>query len=165
MDVKVIVGCVVLISLIVVLVVSAWKFWRGEWLRLIAGGWTFAPDEEPGSPYYHRRAKRIALDNLVLAVALAGWLGLLIADQLGNSLASGQTWPFAVLILWSIGSAIYVLGGSRRDSKVISAAATGTGPELSEEYEFGTRQVVFLVVIMVAVVAFEIALNFLDRGF
>lgn len=164
MGVKLLVGCVVLIPLIVLLVVSAWKFWQGKWLRAIAGGWTFAPDEKLDSPYYQRRAKRIALGSLVLAALLAGWLGLLVVDQLENSSVSGQTWPFIMLLIWSIGSGIYILGGSRRDSKVIAASAAGTGPELSGAYKLSARHIAVLVAIMLATVALEIAMNFFDRG-
>lgn len=160
--VKLIVGCVVLIPSIIALVASAWKYWRGEWLRL-ATGWTFAPDEKPDSPYCRRRAKRIALLNLVLAAMFAGQLALLAVDQLGGAPASGQTWPFAVLSICVVGGGVWILAASRRDARSIAAGASGTAPGLSEGYAFGRRHAAVLVAIMIAVVALEIALFVLER--
>lgn len=155
--VKLIAGCVVFIPVIAFLLLSAGELWRGKWLGLAAGGWTFAPDERPDSPYYKRRGKRIALTNLVFAIMFAGQLGLLFADQLGDAPAIGATWPFVAISICFVGCGTWVLLGSRRDGKAIAAAAAGTGPELAEKYEFGRRQIAVLVVIMLAVLAVEVA--------
>lgn len=154
---KLIAGCVVLIPLIILLLLCAWKLWHGKWLRLDTG-WSFAPDEGPDSPYRLRRRKRIALVNLVLAAALAGQLGLLAVEALGAEHVGGQTWPFAVLVAWCLGSCIWVLGGSRRDARAIAA-----GSDISAGYTFGTRHAVALVAVMLAVVAVETAMFLFER--
>lgn len=154
---KLIAGCVVFIPLIAFLLLSAGKLWRGKWLGLVAGGWSFAPDERPDSPYYKRRGKRIALTNLVFAIMFAGQLGLLVADRLGNAPAIGATWPFVTICICFTGCGAWVFAGSRRDGKAIAEAAAGTGPELPAEYQLGTRGVALLVVIMLAVLAVEVA--------
>ena len=153
--VKMIVGYVVFIPLIVLIFVSSWKYWQGKWLRTI-GGWTFAPDEGPESLYQKRRARRIALGNLVLAALAAGTLVSVTLEATGGGPAASTLSWCAALSAVLVGSAAWMLVMGRRDGKAVTQAAAGAGPGLTENYELDTTRVVVLVLAMLAVMAIEI---------
>ncbi len=60
----------ILAVLAVVFAVTAWKFWHGQWLRLIAGN-TFATEEETRLPYQRRMGRDVALLMAASALTLA----------------------------------------------------------------------------------------------
>ena len=156
---KMIVGYFVFIPIVVLLLVSSWKYWQGKWLRTI-GGWTFAPDEGPESLYQKRRARRIALDNLVLAALAAGTLVSVTLEATGVGPRSSMlSWDFALSAVL-VGSAVWILATGRRDGKAVAQAAAGNGPGLTENYELDTTRAVVLVLAMVAVLAVEIGGGF-----
>ena len=157
--VKMIVGYVVFIPLIVLIFVSSWKYWQGKWLRTI-GGWTFAPDEGPESLYQKRRARRIALGNLVLAALATGTLVSVTLEATGvGPRTSMLSWGLALSAVL-VGSAAWILATGRRDGKAVAQAAAGTGPGLVENYELDTTRAVVLVLAMAAVMAVEIGGGF-----
>lgn len=153
---KLIAGCVVFIPLIAFLLLSAGKLWRGKWLGL--SDLAHNPYEgRPASALQRRRGRRAALVNLVWAVACAGILGISAFGATDGfdanvGVVSGVAIPIALMA-----GCAWISVGSRRDGKAIAEAAAGTGPELPAEYELGTRGVALLVVIMLAVLAVEVA--------
>lgn len=62
------------------------------------------------------------------------------------------------------GGLIWHLAGSWRDAKAIENGVAGNGPGLVEEYKFDARHAIVLVVIMLAIVAVDIAVAIFSLG-
>lgn len=154
--VKLIVGCVLFIPVIALFLAASWKQWHGKWLGF--SDFTFNSYEgRPPSLLQRRRGRRSALVGLVWAVACAGILGISAFSAASGfdaniGVVSGVAIPIALMA-----GCAWISVGSRRDGKAIAEAAAGTGPELPAEYELGTQGVALLVVIMLAVLAVEVA--------
>lgn len=75
---KLLAGAAIVVLLCALLLVLAWKYWHGHWLRSIAGN-TMATDEELASPEQKRLGRRTAV---VMAACAAAFLLLLAAQAL-----------------------------------------------------------------------------------
>lgn len=151
---RLIVGCVIFIPVIAVLLVASWKLWHGKWLSLF--DFSYNSYEGPANSLQKRRGRRAALVCLVWSVAAVGVLGIAACSAAGGisanlELASGA---LVALVLASGG---WPYAAARREGGAAAGDAAGAGVASAEEYALDARRAAVLALVMLAVVAVEIA--------
>ncbi|MBX9033088.1 hypothetical protein [Gordonibacter massiliensis (ex Traore et al. 2017)] len=154
--VNLIVGCALFVPLIVLLLTASWKQWHGAWLGF--SDVTFNRYEgRPATPLQRRRGRRAALVDLVWAVACAGILGIAAFSAASDFSANLEAVSGGALLLAVIVGCVWIGAGSRRDRRKFANVADGNAGGLDEEYALGRRGIAVLAVVMLAVLAIEIA--------
>lgn len=145
----------------VAMTVLAWKYWRGEWLRSIAGN-TFADEEEMRDPHQlalGRRAAVVCLTCAVCAAALIASTG--IAETVfgtGSSESDLLIRASTYVSLAVIVAACAILFAVQWRERCARERAKRTGgPRLEEDTKMEARQAIAIIAI---VVVLEIALPF-----
>ncbi|WP_080797378.1 hypothetical protein [Arabiibacter massiliensis] len=146
-----IVGCVIFIPIIALLLVTAWKNWRGKWLAF--SDLTYLADERPEN-LQRRKGRRAALVYLVWVVALAGALGITAFSAL-SGFAVNLDMVSAILAACVFVGGSWLVATSRREFKIASSAV-GESSELAGEYVLDARRAAMLAIAMLAVLAAEI---------
>lgn len=148
-----IVGLVISIALIALLLVFAWKYWHGEWLRSIAGN-NFATDEELRGPDQLKLGKRTAVVCLVCAVAVIMLLGITIAAQAVFGIES-PTADAIILVAAIVAGAVIGVACiglcviQWREGRAKQLAERAGDPTLEQERRLDARQAVVLIGIVV----------------
>lgn len=145
------VGCVVFIPIIALLLVIAWKSWRGKWIAF--SDLAYLTEGRPAN-LQKRKGRRAALVYLVWVVALAGVLGI-TAFSAVTGFAANLDLVSAILAACAFVGGSWLVATSRRESKVANAA-TGESPELAGEYVLDAHRGIMLAIAMLAVLVAEI---------
>lgn len=151
---RLIVGCVIFIPVIAMLLVASWKLWHGKWLGLF--DFSYNSYEGPANSLQKRRGRRAALICLVWSVAAVGVLGIAACSAAGGFSANLEL-VSGVLVALVLVSGGWPFTATRRESGAAVGDAAGADVASAEEYALDARRVAVLVLVMLAVVAAEIA--------
>lgn len=148
--------CLVVLELI--LLVPAWKFRRGQWLRLISGN-LFASDEEMRRPYQRRMGRDVANVLVFCAVGMPLLVGF---SYFGEGFASrdvvlASTAAFTLMV---VAACVWVTVRARRAAREEDRRA-GL-PEASEgERRFDRMQIVVASLLVVLMLGISLSAAFL----
>ncbi len=138
-----VVGAAVVLALIALFSVMAWKYWHGQWLRSIAGN-TFATDDELQAPVQKRMGKRIAAVMLLYVFSLLLLLVATVAKEFGGVDFLGAAEVFAVAVM--VGSAAWACVATWRD-KANARKADPKRPSGATDAEMDRRAMIVLGVV------------------
>lgn len=124
------------------------KFWRGQWLNLIAGN-NFVTKEEMDTPVQRRLGKRISIAMIIVCVMITSFTAMSIS----NFMDANMVHEVALVLSFVSGSAlliyfVWLFAIQWREGKIEQHKAVVAGVASKKDVKFDMKQARVLYIIL-----------------